>query len=201
MCSDFVRRIRLTARFVFAGAPDPTAGPSADDEHTWHLDEEQVCEQVRSYLTHGSYYNANKQLNSLFAKVREMLRAQDSNGARMLTLITEQFLCDPRLTLWKSQGTPITDKCRQLWDQLGALWVCIVLNPHCTSQDKNQWKALLEKWTHVDICPPEDPDMLALPPAFNEVSARGNGVEISFSVSNPKFSLGSEFRSRFLVEI
>lgn len=155
---------------IFTGAPDPTAGPSADDEHTWHLDEEQVCEQVRSYLTHGSYYNANKQLNSLFAKVREMLRAQDSNGARMLTLITEQFLCDPRLALWKSQGTPITDKCRQLWDQLGALWVCIVLNPHCTSLDKGQWKTLLEKWTHVDICPPEDPDMLALPPAFNDVS-------------------------------
>lgn len=155
---------------LFSGAPDPTAGPSADDEHTWHLDEEQVCEQVRSYLTHGSYYNANKQLNSLFAKVREMLRAQDSNGARMLMLITEQFLCDPRLALWKSQGTPITDKCRQLWDQLGALWVCIVLNPHCTSQDKGQWKTLLEKWTHVDICPPEDPDMLALPPAYNDVS-------------------------------
>lgn len=54
---------------VNPGAPDPTAGASADDEHTWHLDEEQVCEQVKSYLTQGSYYNANKQLNSLFAKV------------------------------------------------------------------------------------------------------------------------------------
>lgn len=137
--------------FPAAGAPDPTAGASADDDHTWHLDEEQVCEQVRSYLSQGSYYNANKQLNSLFAKVsararagpvralylfierlfvgscwylvrfqvREMLRARDSNGARMLTLITEQFLSDPRLILWKSQGTPMTDKCRQLWDQLG----------------------------------------------------------------------------------
>jgi hypothetical protein len=52
------------------GAPDPTAGASADDEHSWHLDEEQVCEQVRSYLSQGGYYNANKQLNSLFAKVR-----------------------------------------------------------------------------------------------------------------------------------
>ena len=52
-------------------------------------------------------------------QVREMLRARDSNGARMLTLITEQFLSDPRLILWKSQGTPMTDKCRQLWDQLG----------------------------------------------------------------------------------
>ena len=48
-----------------------------------------------------------------------MLRVRDSNGARMLTLMTEQFLSDPRLILWKSQGTPMTDKCRLLWDQLG----------------------------------------------------------------------------------
>ncbi|XP_076267009.1 zinc finger SWIM domain-containing protein 5-like isoform X2 [Rhynchophorus ferrugineus] len=141
-----------------AGAPDPTAGAAADDAHSWHLDETQVCEQVRSYLAQGAYYNANKQLNSLFSKVREMLRAQDSNGARMLTLITEQFLNDPRLQLWKSQGTAMTDKCRQLWDQLGSLWVCIVLSPGCTQQDKAQWKVLLEKWVGVDVCPPEDPD-------------------------------------------
>lgn len=102
-----------------AGAPDPTAGASADDEHSWHLDEEQVCEQVRSFLSQGGYYNVNKQLVSMFAKVREMLRARDSNGSRMLTLITDQFLADPRLLLWKTQGTPMTDKCRQLWDQLG----------------------------------------------------------------------------------
>lgn len=57
----------------------------------------------------------------MFAKVREMLRARDSNGSRMLTLITEQFLADPRLVQWKTQGTPMTDKCRQLWDQLGTL--------------------------------------------------------------------------------
>lgn len=50
-----------------------------------------------------------------------MLRARDSNGARMLTLITEQFLSDPRLSLWKSQsqGGAMTEKYRQLWDQLG----------------------------------------------------------------------------------
>lgn len=53
-----------------AGAPDPTAGASADDDNSWHLDEEQVCEQVKSYLSQGGYYNANKQLNSMFAKVR-----------------------------------------------------------------------------------------------------------------------------------
>lgn len=87
-----------------------------------------------------------------------MLRAQDSNGARMLTLITEQFLSDPRLQMWRNQGTPMTDKCRQLWDQLGSLWVCIVLNPNCTQHEKHQWKLLLEKWTLIDVCPPEDPD-------------------------------------------
>ena len=52
-------------------------------------------------------------------QVREMLRMRDSNGARMLTLITEQFMADPRLSLWRQQGTSMTDKCRQLWDELG----------------------------------------------------------------------------------
>ncbi|XP_069694798.1 zinc finger SWIM domain-containing protein 5-like [Periplaneta americana] len=160
------------------GAPDPTAGASADDDHSWHLDEEQVCEQVKSYLSQGSYYNANKQLNSLFAKVREMLRARDSNGARMLTLITEQFLSDPRLILWKTQGTPMTDKCRQLWDQLGALWVCIVLNPHCSNQEKQHWKALLEKWTLIDVCPQEDPDFRPQP------LPRQDGLHMAFDSSD-----------------
>lgn len=50
-----------------------------------------------------------------------MLRARDSNGARMLMLMTEQFLADPRLTVWRAQGTPLTDKCRQFWDELGKL--------------------------------------------------------------------------------
>ncbi|KAL1501209.1 hypothetical protein ABEB36_006581 [Hypothenemus hampei] len=141
-----------------AGAPDPTAGAAADDAHSWHLDETQVCEQVRSYLAQGAYYNANKQLNSLFSKVREMIRVQDSNGARMLKLITEQFLQDPRLQLWKTQGSPMTDKCRQLWDQLGSLWVCIVLNPDCSNAEKSQWEEQLGKWVAIDVCPPEDPD-------------------------------------------
>ena len=58
-------------------------------------------------------------IQKCFVQVREMLRAGDSNGSRMLALMTDQFLQDPRLILWRSQGTPMTDKCRQLWDQLG----------------------------------------------------------------------------------
>lgn len=66
------------------GAPDPTAGAATDDEHSWHLDESQVCEAVRSYLGQGNnYYNGNKQLNSLFAKVREMLRGKIQFSAQI----------------------------------------------------------------------------------------------------------------------
>ncbi|MBN3302371.1 ZSWM5 protein, partial [Amia calva] len=138
------------------GAPDPTAGASIDDENCWHLDEEQVREQVKQFLSQGGYYGSGKQLNSMFAKVREMLRMRDSNGARMLTLITEQFMADPRLSLWRQQGTGMTDKCRQLWDELGALWVCIVLNPHCKSEEKTCWLRQLKKWSDMDVCPLED---------------------------------------------
>ncbi|EOA99830.1 Zinc finger SWIM domain-containing protein 6, partial [Anas platyrhynchos] len=103
---------------LFSGAPDPTAGASTDDENCWHLDEEQVQEQVKLFLSQGGYHGSGKQLNLLFAKVREMLKMRDSNGARMLTLITEQFMADPRLSLWRQQGTAMTDKYRQLWDEL-----------------------------------------------------------------------------------
>ncbi len=46
---------------------------------------------------------------------------RDSNGPKMLSMMTEQFLSDPRLVLWKSQGATLADKCRQMWDQLGEL--------------------------------------------------------------------------------
>ncbi|KAE8636238.1 hypothetical protein XENTR_v10002901 [Xenopus tropicalis] len=138
------------------GAPDPTAGASIDDENCWHLDEEQVQEQVKLFLSQGGYHGSGKQLNLLFAKVREMLKMRDSNGARMLTLITEQFMADPRLSLWRQQGTAMTDKYRQLWDELGALWMCIVLNPHCKAEQKAIWLKQLKKWNSVDVCPWED---------------------------------------------
>uniref|UniRef100_A0A3P9L000 Zinc finger SWIM domain-containing protein 6 n=1 Tax=Oryzias latipes TaxID=8090 RepID=A0A3P9L000_ORYLA len=138
------------------GAPDPTAGASVDDENCWHLDEEQVQEQVKLFLSQGGYHGSGKQLNLLFCKVREMLKMRDSNGARMLTLITEQFMGDPRLALWRQQGTAMTDKYRQLWDELGALWMCIVLNPHCIPEQKGCWLRQLRRWNGVDVCPLED---------------------------------------------
>ncbi|KAK0052119.1 zinc finger SWIM domain-containing protein 5-like isoform X1 [Biomphalaria pfeifferi] len=141
---------------LLPGAPDPTAGASVDDDNSWHLDEDQVREQVRTFLSQGGYTGPSSQLHSMFAKVREMLRAKDSNGARMLTLMTEQFLADPRLSVWRAQGTPLSDKCNQFWDELGALWVCVVLNPHSTSNERAQWKSLLQQWVQCPVCPLED---------------------------------------------
>nr|XP_033780568.1 zinc finger SWIM domain-containing protein 4 isoform X2 [Geotrypetes seraphini] len=138
------------------GAPDPTAGAGIEDDNCWHLDGEQIQEQVKQLLSNGGYYGASKQLQSMFNKVREMLRMRDSNGARMLILMTEQFLEDPRLALWRQQGAGMTDKCRQLWDELGALWVCVVLNPHCKPEERNTWLELLRKWNNMDVCPLEE---------------------------------------------
>ena len=59
--------------FIGPGAPDPTAGASVGDENSWHLDEEQVREQVRTCLGQGAYLSAYTQLVSMFAKVRHVI--------------------------------------------------------------------------------------------------------------------------------
>ncbi|NXM07977.1 ZSWM6 protein, partial [Tyrannus savana] len=37
-----------------------------------------------------------------------------------------------------------------------ALWMCIVLNPHCKLEQKSSWLKQLKKWNSVDVCPWED---------------------------------------------
>ena len=63
--------LNVIFKSLFTGAPDPTAGASVDDDNSWHLDEDQVREQVRSYLSQGSYLNSSNHLNSMFAKVSD----------------------------------------------------------------------------------------------------------------------------------
>lgn len=86
-----------------------------------------------------------------------MLQSRDGNGSRMLSLITEQFLLDSRLSSYKSQ--PMPDKLRRLWDELACLWVFVVLNPTAISQDRDEWAANFEEWNSIDGCPPEDPQL------------------------------------------
>ncbi|XP_069460474.1 zinc finger SWIM domain-containing protein 4 [Ambystoma mexicanum] len=192
------------------GAPDPTAGAGIQDDNCWHLDEEQIQEQVKQLLSNGGYYGASKQLQSMFNKVREMLRMRDSNGARMLILMTEQFLEDPRLTLWRQQGAGMTDKCRQLWDELGALWVCVLLNPHCKPEERGVWLELLKKWNNMDVCPLEEGNysfdapgassVLQFPSSHNPVGARqtvfGRAIkagELRWGDAHLQKILGSEY--------
>lgn len=42
------------------------------------------------------------------------------------------------------------------WLCLGALWVCVVLNPHCKLEEKSCWLRQLRKWGEMDVCPLED---------------------------------------------
>ncbi|KAM9241883.1 zinc finger SWIM domain-containing protein 4 isoform 3-T3 [Dugong dugon] len=189
------------------GAPDPTAGAGIEDANCWHLDEEQIQEQVKQLLSNGGYYGASQQLRSMFSKVlrglgghrgsgdpgadtpppphlhipaqvREMLRMQDSNGARMLILMTEQFLQDPRLALWRQQGAGMTDKCRQLWDELGALWVCVVLSPHCKPEERAGWLQLLCKWDKLEVCPLEEGNYAFDGPSLQPTVAPSSGPEV-----------------------
>ncbi|MEJ1286221.1 hypothetical protein NN561_017226 [Cricetulus griseus] len=171
------------------GAPDPTAGAGTEDANCWHLDEEQIQEQVKQLLSNGGHYGASQQLRSMFSKVREMLRARDSNGARMLILMTEQFLQDPRLALWRQQGAGMTDKCRQLWDELGALWVCVILSPHCKPDERSGWLQLLGTWDKLDVCPLEEGnyslDTPGLQPALTSRAGSENEEE-ALTAASPR---------------
>ncbi|XP_012313248.2 zinc finger SWIM domain-containing protein 4 [Aotus nancymaae] len=173
------------------GAPDPTAGAGIEDANCWHLDEEQIQEQVKQLLSNGGYYGASQQLRSMFSKVREMLRMRDSNGARMLILMTEQFLQDPRLALWRQQGTGMTDKCRQLWDELGALWVCVVLSPHCKPEERAGWLQLLSRWDKLDVCPLEEGnysfDGSSLQPTM--APSPGSEEEEAVAATSPRYTV------------
>lgn len=130
------------------GAPDPTAGACTTDEHIWHLDEIQVNEKVYNYLNQvfSNSKDAHKQINALFEKIREMFRAKDSNGTRLLKLITEQFL----------QNATRNEKSRPLWDHLISLWVVVMLNPNISKFNKKHYSQLLNNWSKAIKCPKED---------------------------------------------
>jgi len=139
------------------GAPDPTAGAAIEQENCWHLDEQQITKQVTNILASDSYHQINKHINALFAKVKEMLKAKDSNASRMLRLITEQFLNDRRLTIsWRTQGGLPDKYAKLLFDQLAEIWVYIALNPNATTNERKKTSDLLLSWTQNPNCPLDD---------------------------------------------
>ena len=85
-----------------------------------------------------------------------MLNVRDTNAPRLLNLITCEFISDPRLVSLKSNGTPIPDKHRVLWDQLINLWVCVCMNPCMAESERRCNKKLLMKYSNHPNCPLED---------------------------------------------
>ncbi|XP_039247425.2 zinc finger SWIM domain-containing protein 4-like [Styela clava] len=144
---------------VIRGAPDPTAGAGLIDEDRWSLEDKKATRHVSNLLQNTNKQESALQLQSLLTKVREMLKARDSNGSRLLTLITNELMqhCSTHNHNQSTQSLlpPQPDICRIMWDQLGLLWVCVVLNPKISSQERQSFVVQLQEWGSQPHCPPE----------------------------------------------
>ncbi|KAL7989016.1 hypothetical protein Chor_007935 [Crotalus horridus] len=68
---------------------------------------------------------------------------------------------------------------------VGALWMCIVLNPHCKLEQKASWLKQLKKWNSVDVCPWEDGNHgNDLPSLTNALPQGPNGIQDSSNRSH-----------------
>nr|XP_002126311.1 zinc finger SWIM domain-containing protein 4-like [Ciona intestinalis] len=134
------------------GAPDPTAGAGFQDEDRWNLDDSHVTNHVRQLILESTKQASANQLFNMIGKIREMMKVRDCNGARLLTLLTEELLRQ----VPNSNSVQHNDVCAKLWDQIGLLWICIVLNPRKDSESKSKVLELLTSWNEDPHCPPED---------------------------------------------
>ena len=62
----------------------------------------------------------------------------------------------PSLSFSHSHHASVFNHASPLLRSPGALWMCIVLNPHCKAEQKAAWLRQLKKWNGVDVCPWED---------------------------------------------
>uniref|UniRef100_H2YXM6 SWIM-type domain-containing protein n=1 Tax=Ciona savignyi TaxID=51511 RepID=H2YXM6_CIOSA len=132
------------------GAPDPTAGAGFQDENRWNLDDRHVIDHIRQLILDSAKQASANQLFNLISKIREMMK-RDCNGARLLTLLTEEILRQGPNIQWQHN-----DVCGKLWDQIGLLWICVVLNPRNDRDSKTKVLELLKSWSKDPQCPPED---------------------------------------------
>ncbi|XP_076814143.1 zinc finger SWIM domain-containing protein 5-like isoform X2 [Clavelina lepadiformis] len=136
---------------VVHGAPDPTAGAGFQDDDRWNLDDSDVSKHVRGLLAQCSSKSSAQQLYSMMRKVREMMKVRDNNGARLLTLITKELL--QHSSHMRSQQS--NNVCSQLWDEIGLLWICVILYPS-DQQEKESFLKQLKTWSSDSQCPSED---------------------------------------------
>lgn len=61
----------------------------------------------------------------------------------------------------------------------GALWVCVVLSPHCRPEERESWLQLLRRWNALDICPLEEGNYSLEGPGTQtmpQISTAGQGI-------------------------
>ncbi|EHH26521.1 Zinc finger SWIM domain-containing protein 6 [Macaca mulatta] len=125
------------------GAPDPTAGASIDDENCWHLDEEQVQEQVKLFLSQGGYHGSGKQLNLLFAKTARNSPMYSDGKQRSLAILMGSKFCEESHVEVTSSYVENLSSTKPV---PGAKKL----------EQKASWLKQLKKWNSVDVCPWED---------------------------------------------
>jgi len=133
------------------GLPDPTAGSCYSDENTWHLDNDDIRQQIRTGLLQG---NISKNIISLMNKVREMISVNDRNYMHLLLSVTDAIMNESieNLQLQACQRT------KRIYDELQSLWYCVFLNPNLDSTTRNQLESYLAQWFAKKACPKENND-------------------------------------------
>lgn len=136
---------------MLPGIPDPTAGGCCGEERLWHMDETYIKKQVTDDLMEGS---SGKNTISLLNKVREMLSVNDGNFVNLLTSITETILeistSQPSVQPWSHV--------RKIYDELQALWMCIMASPLMESQLKTKLTTFLRELRLLPSYPRENGD-------------------------------------------
>uniref|UniRef100_A0A667GM43 Zinc finger SWIM-type containing 4 n=1 Tax=Lynx canadensis TaxID=61383 RepID=A0A667GM43_LYNCA len=114
----------------------------------------------------------------MFCKVREMLRMRDSNGARMLILMTEQFPAGPApgpvaaAGRWHDRQVPAA-----VGRAGGPVGVCRP-EPHCRPEEASwSWLQLLGKWDKLDVCPLEEGNYSFDEPSLQPTMTLSRGPE------------------------
>ncbi|XP_066920713.1 zinc finger SWIM domain-containing protein 4-like isoform X2 [Clytia hemisphaerica] len=134
-----------------AGFPDPTAGGCSGEERLWHMDNSYITKQVSDDLLEGT---SGKNTIALLNKVREMLSVRDNNFINLLLAITDTILdisCEqPEVQTWPHV--------RKIYDELQALWMCIMSDHDMTMDTRQRLMKYLKKVRESPSFPRENGD-------------------------------------------
>lgn len=67
----------------------------------------------------------------------------------------------------------------------GALWVCVVLSPHCKPEERVGWLQLLSTWDKLDLCPLEEGNYSFDGPSLQPTAAPGPGSRGVLAFTTP----------------